>query len=297
MTGVLVKRVTQAASRVSNRGVSVGGGGAGCGKLRSRARKWSGAVACLLVLGQGRLARAADADSSDAEAAAEPFVPDRVPVLALTATAFGGAARRYGAAAVATATSALSGATRAESQWGGGVRLWGAPWERVTISAEAMRRDTGELAPSLALQVRLAGSPTGAWAFGAMGRYKAEGFAEVEGEVELGLLASLAARGWHCDLNVVAGRGFEAQETDGEALLRTGYDVLPSLQLGIEGRYRARLTGDASLAGGKSWDLVGGPEVIASLDRFFGVLMAGPTTVGVVDGVGVAGLVSIGGVM
>jgi hypothetical protein len=291
MTGEMLKRITQTVARVFRCS------GTGAGKSRPRFR-WSGAVACLLLLAPG-WARASDADSSESEAAApaEPLVPDGVPVLALTASAFGGAPRRYGAAAFATATGALSGETRAASRIGGGFRLWGTPWERVTISAEAMRRDSGEPAPSLALQVRLAGSATDGWALGALGRYKAEGFAEVEGEVELGLLASLAASGWHCHLNIVAGRGFEEEETDGEALLRTGYEVLPALQLGVEGRYRARIAGDASLAGGKNWDAVGGPEVVVSLDRFFGALLVGPTTVGVVDGVGFGGLVTIGGVM
>lgn len=67
-------------------------------------------------------------------------------------------------------------------------------------------------------------------------RYVAEGFAELEGEVEAGFLASYAKRRLHLDANVIVSAGFEEGEADGELLVRFGYDVLAPLRLGAESR-------------------------------------------------------------
>jgi hypothetical protein len=218
-----------------------------------------------------------------------------VPLLNLTHSARGATAKTYGAAAFGTATLALSGNVNDASQLGGGIRVWGAPIDRLTLLVEATRRDNGEMAPALTLQVR-------AWenegfALAALGRLKSEGFAEIEGEVELGVLGSYDRAGSHVDVNVVAGRGFEEAETDGELNLRVGRDIGRMLRVGGDGRVRYRLAGDASLAGGRKWDAFAGPELTLSFDHLYGALLSGPSTVGVVDGVGWESMLSVGGTL
>ncbi len=220
---------------------------------------------------------------------------DDAPVLLLTHSARGTSAGRYGASARGSSTLELSGDVSSESQFGGGLRLWGAPIDRVTLLAQALRRDNGEPAPAFALQVRILENR--AWAFAALGRYKAEGFAEVEGELEAGLLGSYVAGGLYLDLNVVAGRGFEEEETDGELSFRSSYEALGPVRVGVEGRARTRLAGVRDLSGGRRWDALGGPQLTASFDHFYAGALTGPTTVGVAHGVGWSSMLTFGGVM
>jgi hypothetical protein len=257
---------------------------------------WSASV----VVGWHASARAADeaseisASSTDRVEVSRP-AQSETPVVALTHSARGPSAPGYGASAFGSGTLALSGEVRDESQLGGGIRLWGTPIERVTLLVEAVRRDNGELAPALTLQGCFWNDQS--WAFGALGRFKSEGFAEIEGELELGLLGSYDAAATHVDLNAIIGRGFDEAETDGELALRVGRDVWGGLRAGVESRVRYRLTGDLALPGGRKWDIVGGPQLSASFDRFFASLLTGPTTVGVVSGVGWEGLLTFGGVL
>jgi len=217
------------------------------------------------------------------------------PVVALTHSARAPATLGYGASAFGSGTFALSGEVRNETQLGGGLRLWGSPIESLVLLAEAQRRDNGELAPALALQVRFWQDER--WAFGALGRFKSEGFAEIEGELELGLLGSYDAGASHLDLNAVVGRGFDEAETDAELALRLGRDVFGWLRAGVESRLRYRLTGDALLPGGRKWDAIGGPQLSASFDHFFASLLTGPSSVGVVSGLGWESLLTFGGVL
>jgi len=217
------------------------------------------------------------------------------PVLGLTHSARGPSQRGYGASAFGSGTFALSGEVQSESQLGGGLRLWATPLDGFILLAEAQRRANGELAPALAAQVRFWHDER--WAIGALGRFKSEGFAEIEGELELGLLGSYDASGNHFDLNAVVGRGFDEAETDGELALRVGRELLGSLRAGVEGRVRYRLGGDVPLPSGRKWDVFGGPELSASFDPFFTSLLTGPSTVGVVSGVGWQSLLTFGGVM
>jgi len=253
-----------------------------------------------VVLGWPANALAADeaqelsTSSTQREEVSRP-AQSETPVVALTHSARGPSAPGYGASAFGSGTLALSGDVRDESQLGGGIRVWGTPIERATLLAEAVRRDNGEMAPALSLQVCFWNDPS--WAFGALGRFKSEGFAEIEGEVELGLLGSYDAAATHVDLNAIVGRGFDEAETDGELALRVGRDVWGGLRAGVESRVRYRLTGDRALPGGRQWDIVAGPQLSASFDRFFASLLTGPTTVGVVSGVGWEGLLTFGGVL
>jgi hypothetical protein len=75
-----------------------------------------------------------------------------------------------------------------------------------------------------------------------------------------------------------------------------GYDVLQWLRLGFDGQFRYRLAGDKRLAGGRSWDAVAGPQLMASWDRFYLGAMAGPSTVDVASGTGGSAMMTAGGV-
>ena len=163
---------------------------------------------------------------------------------------------------------------------------------------DAQRRDDNDkFAPAITAQIRIFGSEADGWAVGALGRYKAEAFAELEGELETGLLVSWNKHRFHGDLNVVAGGDFDGGEADGELLGRGGYDVFPFLRIGAEGRARYRLAGKVDLPGGRAWDAFGGAQLFAFADRYFGAVTGGPNTVGVADGLGWSVIASAGGVM
>lgn len=101
--------------------------------------------------------------------------------------------------------------------------IHGSPLERLTLLATGQRHLDGRYAPSASLAYRFLGSLDESWALGAMTTYKAEGFAEIEGEVELGVLFSIFQNRWHFDVNALTGGGLEeSEEFDAEAKLRVG---------------------------------------------------------------------------
>ena len=216
-----------------------------------------------------------------------------VPVFALTHSAFGARAGKVGAHGFGYGTGASSG-----SIGGGGFTLYGSPLDRLPLLATAERFADKHFAPTLRLAYRLLGSLDDGWALAAMGTYKAEGFAEVEGEVELGALFSLLQNRWHFDFNAVAGGGLEEkEELDAEAKLRAGYDVTDWLRLGVDSRARYRLRGERLLAGGRKGDFIGGPQAIVSWSRFYAAVLAGASTVDIANNVGATGWLTVGGVL
>jgi hypothetical protein len=165
------------------------------------------------------------------------------------------------------------------------------------LTLDAQRRDSNDkFAPSVTAQVRFLGSRQQGFALAALGRFKTEGFADLEGELEAGILASFVYTRLHLDLNGVAGGDVEGREGDAELLVRAGYDVLPFLRLGAEGRGRYRLAGHAELPGNRVWDAIAGAQVSAFANNYFGALTIGPSTVGIADNIGWSALVSVGGV-
>lgn len=227
--------------------------------------------------------------------AIEKSAATEVTRVAYTHTAFGTSALTIGGAAFGEGTGAYKGPER--PHLGGGVRVWGSPIDRLTILADGERRETtDEFAPSVSLQVRILGSRAEGWALGGLARYKAEGFAELGGEAEFGLLGSYARHHVHFDANAVMGTAFEEQERDIEGLARAGYDVLPYLRLGGEGRIRYRVAGDATLPGARTWDGIVGPQVLGHYNAFFGAVTGGPANVGIVSKVGWAAIATVGGV-
>jgi len=178
----------------------------------------------------------------------------------------------------------------------GGLRVWGAPVSRLTLLAEVERHfERDEIAPSAGLLVTALGSRKQGWALAGLGRYKLEGFAEAEGEVEAGVLFSLARGRWFADVNGIMGTAFEESELDGEGLLRAGFVATDWLTVGVDSQVRYRLAGDLKLAGGRSWDAVAGPQLVASYSHFFAALSGGPTTMGIANGIGWSTLAVIGG--
>jgi hypothetical protein len=250
---------------------------------------------------QPRLTWHPEADSAPrsekAETAAERHTTVEPPRLAYAFTAFGQEPQTMGLGLVGNVRNSLDSSD--EVRAGGGLHLWGSPLKRLTLMAEFERRLLGEedeVAPSAGLLVVIVGSREDRWAVSGLGRYKAEGFAEIEGEAELGVALSINPGRFHFDTNLVAGGGLEESETDGEFLARVGWDAAPWFRIGADGRVRRRFGGDRVLAGGRSWDAIGGAQALASLGQFFGSLTAGPSTVGVADGMGWSALVVAGGV-
>jgi len=224
-----------------------------------------------------------------------PSAATETPAVAYAHSAFGVSAGTVGAAGYGESRGEFRSST---PNFGGGLRIWISPLDRLTLFADAERRDEGSnrrFAPSASAQLRIVGDRKVGWALSALARYKAEGFAELGGEVEFAVLGSYARRGLHLDGNVIVGAGFEEGESDGELLARAGYDVLPFLRIGGEGRARQRLSGDASLPGGRSWDAYAGPQVLGYSGAFFGALTAGPSTVGIQGGLGWLALLTVGG--
>jgi len=214
-------------------------------------------------------------------------------VLAFTHSAFGARAGKLGAHGFGSAQWAESGGAGR-----GGVTVYGSPFNRLTLLATGERRLDGRYGPTASLAYRVLGSVEQGWSVAAMGAYKAEGFAEIEGEIELGALFSMARDGWHLDVNGVAGGGLEeSEEFDAETKVRGGYDATNWLRVGFDSRGRYRLRGPVLLAGDRKWDVIGGPQVTASWSRFYGSALVGATTVDVASGVGAVSWLTLGGVL
>ena len=247
----------------------------------------------------GRAAAQA-ADRAGSEGSANPpahhSVALDVPRVAYTDTAFGVGALTIGAAGFGELRGTENPGT--QPHIGGGLRLWGSPIDRLLLVFDAQRRDDNDkFAPAITAQVRFLGSERDGWALGALARYKSEAFAGLEGELETGLLASLSQHRFHGDLNVLVGGDFDGGEADAELLGRGGYEVLPFLRVGAEGRARYRLAGTTELPGGRTWDAFGGAQLFAFADHYFGAVTGGPSTVGIVDRLGWSVMASAGGVM
>jgi hypothetical protein len=214
-----------------------------------------------------------------------------VPHIGLANSAFTGTAGAFGAVGLASG--------RGDSQFNraaGGVTIFGSPIERLTLVASAEQRLVKtSFAPIFSAMVRLAGSLSKGWALGAMVTYKAEGFAEIEGEVELGVNFSLLRGNWHVDVNAVVGAGFEESEVDAELFFRFAYDLNRWFSLGMDSRVRHRLSGEKKLAGGRGVDFIAGPQAVFGTPRFFVGLTAGASTVQVRQDVGWVTLLSVGG--
>jgi hypothetical protein len=185
-----------------------------------------------------------------------------------------------------------------------GVLLGGSPLKDLTLHGMVGRDGKGHFAPWLAAQYTILGGGTRRHALGALAQYKTEGFTEAGGELELGALFSLRPGLFFIDLAAIVGIGLEEEgeegkegeeegEADGEAKLRFGYQLFEPLRIGAVGRLRKRLEGERGLAGGKTWDFIGGAEAVASFGPCAVSASGGPSTVGVASGVGAYGMLSV----
>ena len=254
------------------------------------------AVSILTLAGAATAQPTADApEPAPPPAAPEPKdIKNEVPLVGYTQSAFGASAVTGGGAAFG---EVIGGAASPDTRdFGGGARLWVAPIDRLTLLVDVDKRPFGEeAAPSATAAVRIFGNRKAGWAVGGLLSYRTEGFAEIGGEVESAAMFSLAASGFHLDSNVVFGVGVEEDEMDGEVKLRAGYDVASFVRLGVDGRFRYRLSGDKSLPGDRPGDAVGGPEVMFGYKNFFMALGGGPSTVGISTTVGWTAGATIGG--
>jgi hypothetical protein len=246
---------------------------------------------------------AALAAPPDGDAPAPPPVPrptdarEVAPTMGYTQSAFGSPGMSAGVAAYVgvlhgqpNPSGDLSGKTLAQ----GGVHIYGSPIDRLTLSFDVDRRDFSTPAPSATIAVRILGSRAQGWAFGASASYRTEGFANVAGEIEGALLLSFAKYRLHADLNGVFGAAVKEHEMDSEVKLRLGYDVTPWMRVGADGRFRMRVGDGKYLAGGRTVDAVGGPEVVFGYKYFFAAVSGGPSTVGVARGFGWGATTTLG---
>lgn len=255
--------------------------------------RWWRVNLAIFCFARTTLAAEGDSDTGTATGRAGTTA-EQVPQLSYVREAFGSSPSSVGAAALGM--TRFGGAERTAAWYGGGLRAWGSPVDRLTLFGQGARRDNGEFAPSVGAQVRILGDRRDHYAIAASGQYVAEGFAELEGEVEVGLLASYANHRVHLDANAIVGAGLEEDEMDGELLARVAYDVFDRVRLGVEGRARQRLGGEEELAGGQTRDGFLGLQTLLTHDPVFFTVTFGPNTIGIKDGIGWCGIVSAGGV-
>jgi hypothetical protein len=234
--------------------------------------------------------------SGSQEEQAEPRdVKNEAPRLAFCESGFGMSAPAVGVAAFGTGRGAADRSAQ-EPQLTGGLQLFGSPFSRLTLIGFAERVYGGSWRPTATAVVRVVGGLPQGWALGALARYKAEGFAEIEGEIELGALFAWVRDGWHLDLNAIVGTGFEESETDAEGKLRVGYDLAEWMRVGMDGQVRYRLTGDRMLPGGRTWDAIAGPQLLGGWRGVYAALTAGPSTVDIASKVGWSAILTTGGI-
>jgi hypothetical protein len=83
---------------------------------------------------------------------------------------------------------------------------------------------------------------------------------------------------------------------DAEGRLRFGYDLGRLVRLGVDGQTRVRVGGPKYLPNGKIWDFAAGPQVFVGSDAFYGVVTAGPATMGLTSAaVGFSAVLAVGG--
>jgi hypothetical protein len=266
-------------------------------------RRWLAGGACLASLLASSVAIAQDradgVSAAEREERAERDVRAELPIAAFAYAAQGAPSGKTGAQGFGLGLMAPEQRTTL----GGGVSVWGAPLERLTIIGDAQRNVYGNFSPSAAVVVPLLGERRHGWSLGGLGKFKIDGFAsgphrdEVESELELGALISLSESGFHFDLNLIAGRGLgDDGETDTETRLRFGRKLGALFWLGVDGQARLRVSGPRSLPNGRSWDFAAGPQFLVGSAGFFAVLSAGPATMGLLsNNLGFTSTLGIGG--
>ena len=270
---------------------------------RRKAWCWGGSLAVVLGLMLEALPAAAG-ESTDGEhvAPAALEAKDEAPITAYAYTAHGSSKGIVGAQGYG---STLAGKGQ-KATAGGGVLVWAAPIERLTLVLDAPRDIylEGHFAPSVAGIVRLMGGPRG-FSLGAIGKYKVEGFGtdpngEMEHEIEAGILLSYVEAGWHLDLNGITGFGLtEDGEIDTEGRFRLGYDLGSLVRVGLDAQARFRLAGEKNLLNGSSADFAAGGQLMVGTGQLYASLTAGPATMGLSTSgvVGATAILSIAGAM
>jgi hypothetical protein len=230
---------------------------------------------------------------------------DQIPIAAYTYSAAGVGGPNLGAYGYFNfLAGAKLGATSGSAVPAGGVLVYGAPIDRVTLVIDGSRSTiNGAFAPSFAAIVRPVGHADRGFSLGLLAKYKIESFgdpdlpnSELEHEVEGGLLIGYAAAHWHLDGNAIVGFGLnDSHEVDVEGRLRVGRDLGERVRIGIDGQVRGRAHGTELLAGNRTADFQAGPQLLVGLGHFYTMLTAGPSTTGVGSGVGFTTIAAVGG--
>lgn len=230
-------------------------------------------------------------DAAERAAKAPSDTRDEAPRHAFVESPFNLASGVMMAALTGTGTAA-KGANAGE----GGVRIGGSPVSRLVVHGLVGRGTDGKWAPTATAHYRFFGSLADGYALGALAQYKTVGFTEAGGEAEIGVTGGLRRKHFYLDANVVAGVGVEAGEVgelDGEGKLRLGFELDETFRFGVEGQIRDRLAGDKPLPNHRAFDVLGGPQILASWGRFVFAATGGATTMNVAQGVGGFGTLTL----
>jgi hypothetical protein len=252
-----------------------------------------------MALAQSTPVAVDDPASGSQNATEHREAPHETPIFAYTYSAQQVAAKSIGVQAYGLGLVAPG----QDRVLGGGGAVWGSPFDRLTVIADGQRSLSREFSPSVAAIVRIYGEGREGFSLGALGKFKVEGFAggpshdEIESEMEVGALASYRGFGWYLDANLIAGRGLgDDGETDAEGRLRVGRELGSAFRVGFDGQIRSRVAGPRYLPNGRTWDFAAGPQLVAFVDRFYGSLTAGPTTMGLLStDIGWSAMFSVGG--
>lgn len=164
----------------------------------------------------------------------------------------------------------------------GGLLVGGAPLSVLSLQALLGRDGDGRFSPTVTAHLCAWGGADTGHALGVLGRYKAEGFDELGGELEFGLTGAMVTGRAHLDLNLIGGIGVEEEEEgeiDIEAKARVGYDLASMLRIGALARGRQRLRGEVPLNGRRNWDVLAGAEVLYWTGPVVLAVSGGPSTV------------------
>lgn len=134
---------------------------------------------------------------------------------------------------------------------------------------------TGRVAPSLGGHVQLLSQANHELDAAAFLAYHAEGFTELEGELEGGLALGRSFGDWQVLLNLVYGQDFEGRERDGEVRTSVLHHLRPRYHLGIDGRVRFDLGEEEAEQGGAHHEPIFDVDVGPVVSLTFGPLVAG----------------------
>ena len=128
----------------------------------------------------------------------------------------------------------------------------------LSVRVSATRNGTsGDYRPGVGVAWQLLGREGGPFSLAVSGDYRPEGFAEPEGEFEMGVHGTYDKRSYEMSFNVVGGADPEFVEGDVEAAVGGGWRPIPSLIIGGQARGRFGFGKEAGSTGSSYDELIG----------------------------------------